>query len=120
MAEVLARSVQSMSNFYIRSWGAGVAERFVAPRRGNIMRTRHISSSAKRTALFLAATAGCLWASAPAAHGATWTFNGGGNWGDGINWDTNPTFPNAPGAVADFSKLDLTSDYTVNLGGART
>ena len=48
---------------------------------------------------------------------AVWTNASGGSWIDGTNWNTNPSFPNATGAVADFSRLDITSDTTITLDG---
>src|ERR1043165_4256559 len=76
--------------------------------------------ASRRRSPLLAAAAGCVLLSTHRAGAATWTFNGGGSWGVGANWDTNPNFPSAADAIADFSTLDLTSDYTISLTTGRT
>jgi autotransporter-associated beta strand protein len=50
---------------------------------------------------------------------ATWNVNGGGSWGDGTKWNTNPTIPNSTGATAILGAT-ITSGATVTLDGNRT
>src|SRR4051812_25788412 len=73
----------------------------------------------KRVSVWVRVAVGCalLW---PAlARAAVWTnANGDFNWATAANW--NPTIPDGPGAVAEFSTIDLTLDTTVNTGASRT
>ena len=58
---------------------------------------------------------------APASGGSVWTGAAGdSSWSNPLNWDTNPSIPNAVDAVADFSRLDIPGDTTVNLNGNKT
>jgi autotransporter-associated beta strand protein len=50
---------------------------------------------------------------------ATWNVDGGGSWGAGAMWDTNPTIPNSTGATAILGPK-ITSGATVTLDGTRT
>ncbi len=54
--------------------------------------------------------------SAPQLHGAAWIVDAAGNWSTTTNW-SGGTVPNAAGAVADFSTIDITADRTVTLDG---
>src|SRR4051812_44961960 len=51
------------------------------------------------------------------ARASVWNNPLGGSWNDATNWDS---IPNGVGAIADFSKLDLSADATVTLDGAKT
>jgi autotransporter-associated beta strand protein len=54
---------------------------------------------------------------AAGAYAADWKTDGNGNWNDSGNWQNPPgAYPNAIGAVADFSKLNITLDRTITLG----
>jgi autotransporter-associated beta strand protein len=53
---------------------------------------------------------------AAGAYAADWNLNNNGNWNANGNWLPNTAFPNAIGAVADFSKLNITLDRTITLG----
>lgn len=53
-----------------------------------------------------------------AVHAETWTNLSGGTWNSTANWSP-ATIPNATDAVANFSTLNITTNATVNLDGAR-
>jgi hypothetical protein len=46
---------------------------------------------------------------------AEWNLNGNGDWDNNANWVNPSTYPNGVGAVADFSKIDITGNRTINL-----
>jgi autotransporter-associated beta strand protein len=53
---------------------------------------------------------------AAGAYAADWKTDGNGNWNNNANWQNPGTYPNGVGAVADFSKLNITAERTITLG----
>lgn len=64
--------------------------------------------------LSLIATA-LVTASVSVLHGAEWITNGSADWDNNANWDNPATFPNAAGAAADFSTINITGNRVVDL-----
>jgi hypothetical protein len=70
-------------------------------------------------AITLALVIGALVLLTPVAGASVWT-NGAGDfsWSNPLNWDGG--VPDSVDAVADFSRLDIPGDTTVNLNGNKT
>lgn len=68
----------------------------------------------RHSTLAIVTMAVCGVSSLSAQTNGTWTLNGSGDWSTPANWDLG-NVASGPGAIADFSTLDLTANQTVNL-----
>src|SRR4051794_7470548 len=86
-------------------------------------RTNSVSNRLNRVRRIMPAVAavGALIATENAARATngSWSFQGIGSWSVGSNW-FNGVVANGASGIADFSKLDITQDLTVNLDSSRT
>src|SRR5688500_7910961 len=75
-------------------------------------------SSIVRGGCAVVVAASMILTSSP-AWGANWTGSADFSWSNPLNWDTNPTIPNASGAIANFGQ-DIGGDTTITLDGTKT
>src|SRR5687767_6586365 len=72
------------------------------------------------SALYALVAFSCLLNTSPVGASIWTNAAGDGSWANPLNWDTHPVIPNGVDAVADFGRLDLAADATVNLNGNKT